>query len=358
MNLVTDPHDCNVNATVSITGNECWSSNQGRAEGGAMDFLKNEWDTLIDDYDRDRRASRSVRPIVRIRPIARVVIEITLIILNIIMGILPVQRDFGIRGASRHRKETTDLQNKEVAMKKAAAKGSKAEQKTKKKQVDEKIARLSTKLKERHADELASLGFNSSSSSKKGKLDDLVLKAIAGVSITNKAEQPKLSKSAKKHKKRAEQDATREQRIQEEQSQIVSDRMIEDEKLEKKLEPLGFTINEIKSDGHCLYRVVENQLALQSRGSSPYNYQELRKMVAACMREHETDFRPFFLSKNMADGESEESLTESFKDERPVTNLEKSRPEKKADVKIRRSSRFVRPRGRGRMRPNNSSPNL
>ncbi|XP_057806983.1 OVARIAN TUMOR DOMAIN-containing deubiquitinating enzyme 5-like [Salvia miltiorrhiza] len=213
---------------------------------------------------------------------------------------------------SRHRKETNDLQNKEVAMKKAAAKGSKAEQKTKKKQVDEEISRLSTKLKERQAEELASLGFNSSNGSQKGKLDDLVVKAIAGVSVSNQAEQPKLSKSAKKHKKRAEQEAAREQRIQEEQNQIVSDRMVEDEKLEKKLEPLGFTINEIKPDGHCLYRAVENQLALQSGGSSPYNYQELRQMVAAYMREHTTDFLPFFLSENMADGESEESLTERF----------------------------------------------
>ncbi|KAH6771328.1 Cysteine proteinases superfamily protein [Perilla frutescens var. hirtella] len=214
---------------------------------------------------------------------------------------------------SRHRNETRDLQNKEVAMKKAAAKGSKAEQKAKKKQVDEEISRLSTKLKERQSEELASLGYNSSNGSQKGKgnLDDLV-KAIAGVSVTNQSEQPKLSKSAKKHKKRAEQEVAREQRIQEEQSQIVSDRMIEDGKLEKKLEPLGFTINEIKPDGHCLYRAVENQLALQSGGSSPYTYQELRQMVAAYMREHVTDFLPFFLSENMADGESEDSLTERF----------------------------------------------
>ncbi|KAH6799503.1 Cysteine proteinases superfamily protein [Perilla frutescens var. frutescens] len=210
---------------------------------------------------------------------------------------------------SRHRNETHDLQKKEVAMKKEAAKGSKAEQKAKKKQVDEEISRLSTKLKERQSEELASLGYNSSNGSQKGKgnLDDLV-KAIAGVSVTNEAEQPKISKSAKKHKKRAEQEAAREQRIQEEQSQIVSDRMIEDEKLEKKLEPLGFTINEIKPDGHCLYRAVENQLALQSGGSSAYTYQELRKMVAAYMREHVGDFLPFFL----VDGESEESLTERF----------------------------------------------
>lgn len=196
-------------------------------------------------------------------------------------------------------------------MKKAAAKGSKAEQKAKKKQVDEEISRLSTELKQRQTDELATLGYNSSKGSQKGNLDDLV-KAIAGVSVTNQVEQPKISKSAKKHKKRAEQDAAREQRIQEEQSQIVSDRMIEDERLEKKLEPLGFTIIEIKPDGHCLYRAVENQLAVQSGGSSPYTYQELRQMVAAYMRQHVTDFLPFFLSENMADGESEDSLTERF----------------------------------------------
>lgn len=210
------------------------------------------------------------------------------------------------------RKETNDLQNKEVAMKKAAAKGSKAEQKAKKKQVDEEISRLSSNLKEKQSQELASLGYKSSNTSQKGNLDDLV-KAIAGVSVTNQPEQPKLSKSAKKHKKRAQEEADREQRIQDEQSQIVSDRMIEDEKLEKKLKPLGYAINEIKPDGHCLYRAVENQLALQSRGSSPpYTYQELRKMVAAYMREHAPDFLPFFLSENEADGESEESLTKRF----------------------------------------------
>lgn len=214
--------------------------------------------------------------------------------------------------ATIYRKETNELQNKEVAMKKAAAKGSKAEQKAKKKQVDEEISRLSSDLKEKQAQELASLGYKSSNTSQKGNLDDLV-KAIAGVSVTNQAEQPKLSKGAKKHKKRAQEEAARERRIQEEQSQIVSDRMIEDERLEKKLEPLGFTVNEIKPDGHCLYRAVENQLALQSRGSSPpYTYQELRKMVAAYMREHSTDFLPFFLSENEADGESDESLTERF----------------------------------------------
>ncbi|CAI9758266.1 unnamed protein product [Fraxinus pennsylvanica] len=212
---------------------------------------------------------------------------------------------------SRHRKETTDLQNKEIAMKKAAAKGSKAEQKAKKKQVDEEISKLSMDLKERHAEELASLGYSTSAGNGTGNMDNLV-KAIAGVSVTNQADHSKPSKGVKRREKRSQQEAAREQRIQEEQSKIVSDRMIESEKLEQKLEPLGLTINEIKPDGHCLYRAVEDQLALHSGGSSPYTYQELREMVAAYMQKHASDFLPFFLSENIAEGESEEFLAERF----------------------------------------------
>ncbi|CAB4281513.1 unnamed protein product [Prunus armeniaca] len=212
---------------------------------------------------------------------------------------------------SRHRKEISKLQDKEIEMKKAAAKGSKAEQKAKKKQVEEEISRLSAKLKEKHAEELASLGYSTSNGTEKAKLDNLV-KAIAGVSVTSQPDQAKPSKSSKRREKRAQQDAAREQRIQEEQSNLVSDRMIENEKLEKKLEPLGLTINEIKPDGHCLYRAIQDQLAHLSGGSSPHMYQELREMVAAYMRKHACDFLPFFLSENPVDGDSEDSLAERF----------------------------------------------
>ncbi|XP_059656793.1 OVARIAN TUMOR DOMAIN-containing deubiquitinating enzyme 5 [Cornus florida] len=212
---------------------------------------------------------------------------------------------------SRHRNEISQLQNKEVAMKKAAAKGSKAEQKAKKKQVEEEVSKLSAKLKEKHAEELASLGYSSSNGKEKGNLDSLV-KAIAGVSVSSQADHSKPSKSVKRRERRAQEEAAREQRIQEEQTNIVSDRMIENEKLEKKFEPLGLTINEIKPDGHCLYRAVEDQLGLLSGGSSPYTFQELREMVAAHMRKHASDFIPFFLSENATDGDSEHSVAERF----------------------------------------------
>lgn len=210
-----------------------------------------------------------------------------------------------------YRKEISALQNKEIELKKAAAKGSKAEQKAKKKQVEEEITKLSAELKEKHAKELASLGYDHKNGNDKSNLDNLV-KAIAGVSVTNQPDQVKTSKSSRRRGKRAQQEAAREQRIQEEQSSIVSDRMIEDEKLEKKLEPLGLTVTEIKPDGHCLYRAVEDQLAILAGVSSAYNYQELREMVAAYMRKNASDFLPFFLLENAVEDGSNDSLAEKF----------------------------------------------
>ncbi|XP_011621470.1 OTU domain-containing protein 6B isoform X2 [Amborella trichopoda] len=210
---------------------------------------------------------------------------------------------------SRHRKEIAELQNKETSLRKAAAKGSKADQKAKKKQVEEEISVLSSKLKERQASELASMGYLSNNK-EAGNLDNLVM-AIAGVSVSNNdSNYAQPSKGAKRRSRRAQQEAEREQRIQEEQSTIISDRVIENEKLEKKLEPLGLTINEIKPDGHCLYRAVEDQLSLSP--GNKYKYQDLREMAANYMRENASDFLPFFLSDSKLEVSSEDSPLERF----------------------------------------------
>ncbi|KAJ7972907.1 OTU domain-containing protein 6B [Quillaja saponaria] len=213
---------------------------------------------------------------------------------------------------SRHRKEISQLQKKEIELKKAAARGSKAEQKAKKKQVEEEVSQLSAKLKEKHAKELASLGYSGNASGNEKSNIDIMVKAIAGVTVTSQPDHSKASKAQQRRDKRAQQEAEREQRIEAEQGDIISDRMIENKKLERKLEPLGLTVNEIKPDGHCLYRAVENQLALLSGGSSPYTYQELREMAAAYMRKHASDFLPFYLSENLVEGASDDSLSERF----------------------------------------------
>ncbi|RWR93105.1 Ovarian tumor [Cinnamomum micranthum f. kanehirae] len=136
------------------------------------------------------------------------------------------------------------------------------------------------KLKAKQVEELASLGFTNSNGKEKGDLNHLVM-AIAGVSVSGQGDPSKPSKSVKRPEKRAQQEETREHRIQEEQSNTISDRMIENEELEKKLDPLGLKVNEIKPDGHCLYRAVEDQLSFQS-GSAPWSYRELLEMVATC----------------------------------------------------------------------------
>lgn len=210
---------------------------------------------------------------------------------------------------SRHRKEKSKLQDKETSLKKAAAKGSKAEQKAKKKQVEEEISCLSAELEAKHAAELASFGYKPTGTSEKGNLDTLV-KAIAGVSVSSNAESMKPGKAARRREKKAKEEAARDQRIEEEQANLVTDRMLEDEKLEKKLKPLGLTIREIKPDGHCLYRAIENQLSLHSKGTTQYNHQELRQMAAKYMRDHAADFLPFFLSEGKA--ESGPDPSESF----------------------------------------------
>ncbi|PRQ45863.1 putative phosphopyruvate hydratase [Rosa chinensis] len=186
----------------------------------------------------------------------------------------------------------------------------KAGQKAKKKQVDEKISQLSTELKEKQAKELALLSYSSTDNEGEPSNLDTLMKVIAGVSMSSHLENVKPSKSSRKKVKRAQEDARRKQRIQEEQSKSISNQMVEDEKLGKRLEPLDVTITEIKVSGLCLYRVIRDQLAHHSGGFSPYSYQGLREMVAV-YKCHVPEF-PSFVPNNQVDGDSDNSLVERF----------------------------------------------
>lgn len=207
---------------------------------------------------------------------------------------VPPVKDARARVLARHQIEIKDLQVREVAMRKAAVKGSKAEQKAKKKQVEEEISKLDAKMRTRHSDELALLGEDVKEAS---DLDG-VIKSLTGFSASGGSQGQRPSRSQKRREKRAQQDAEREHRIQEEQSNLVSDRMRENEHLEGKLHPLGLTLKEIKPDGHCLYRAVEDQLALYPGVCPQWSYQQLREMAAYYMRSHAADFIPFIGTEN------------------------------------------------------------
>ncbi|XP_024397303.1 OVARIAN TUMOR DOMAIN-containing deubiquitinating enzyme 5 [Physcomitrium patens] len=194
---------------------------------------------------------------------------------------------------SRHQKEIKELQGKEIALKKAAAKGSKAEQKAKKKAAEDEIVKLDAVMKARQAKELASMGFQGDEKEQVASIDTLV-KAIAGVTTSGAPDHPgRPSKGQKFREKRAQQEAQRQQRIQEEQSNLVNEREVEDQQLTNKLNPIGLGLKEIKPDGHCLYRAVEDQLALHPNACPLLSYQQLRELAASFMRSHPEDFLPF-----------------------------------------------------------------
>lgn len=176
--------------------------------------------------------------------------------------------------------------------------------------MEEDIAKLDLKLHARHAKELSSLGDDREESSS-GL--DRVITALSGVSASGGPPQmQKPTKAQKRRDKRAQQEVEREQKIKEEQNNVVSDRVIENQQLEVKLRPLGFTLKEIKPDGHCLYRAVEDQLSLYPGTCLQSSFQELREVAASYMRSHVEDFVPFIVTEDDDGEESQEARFERY----------------------------------------------
>ncbi len=173
------------------------------------------------------------------------------------------------------------------------------------------VLKLDAKLRARHAKELASLGFQSEDTKDVKGIETLV-KAIAGVSTTAASQQARLSKGQKWRDRRVQQAAEREQRIKEEQESVVSDRVLEDQELERKLHPLGFSLKEMKPDGHCLYRAVADQLSLYPNFCPQHSYQQLRSLAAAYMCSHADVFLPFVAAESTWDSPAGKDLQSKF----------------------------------------------
>ena len=175
------------------------------------------------------------------------------------------------------------------------------------------VAKLDAEMKARQANELASLIFQGEEREERASMHTLV-NTIAVVSTAAAHQRARPSKGQKFREKRAQQDAEREQRIQEEQNTLVSQREVEDRHLLQKLNPLGLGLKEIKPDGHCLYRAVEDQLILYQDSCHAYSYQQLRELAARYMLNHVEDFMPFIggdLEKEI-DGKDPQSKFETY----------------------------------------------
>lgn len=106
----------------------------------------------------------------------------------------------------------------------------------------------------------------------------------------------KISKAQKKKMEKARKELEREERIKAEKAELgESDRDREEKALKMKLMPQGMLVREIKADGHCLYRSVEDQLSLEAAGTGVAypDYLALRGLAAQHMQDHAGDFLPF-----------------------------------------------------------------
>ncbi|MCJ8749646.1 hypothetical protein PDJAM_G00178650 [Pangasius djambal] len=196
--------------------------------------------------------------------------------------------------AKQHRKEKKDLQAKIQSMKNAVPKNDKK----RRKQLTEDISKLEAELNERHENELRQLHTSTAAV----KVDE-VTDAVECVTVSGGEQadirQSRISKAQKRRDKKAAQEKERENRIAEaEVENLLGSRHQEGLKLRQKLAEKQLQIKEISSDGHCMYRAVEDQLT--GRGCS-LGIQQLRVQTAQYMRSHEDDFLPFLTNPSTGD---------------------------------------------------------
>ncbi|XP_064204210.1 deubiquitinase OTUD6B [Anguilla rostrata] len=196
--------------------------------------------------------------------------------------------------SKQHRKEKKDLQAKIQSMKNAVPKNDKK----RRKQLVEDIAKLEAELNQKHEEELKQLNDNQDGD----KVDTIangVEKLDLDVEEPKETKQSRTSKAQKRRDKKAALEKERESRIAEAEVMNLSGfRHQEKLKVSEKLAERQLQIREISSDGHCMYRAVEDQLG--ARGHA-LDLAQLRTLTAQHMRSHADDFLPFLTNPNTGD---------------------------------------------------------
>lgn len=196
----------------------------------------------------------------------------------------------------QHRKEKKDLQAKIQSMKNAVPKNDKK----RRKQLTEEIAKLEADLTQKHDEELRQL-----SSATDTKVEEVV-NGVEAMKVEGGGEdevkQPRVTKAQKRRDKKAAQEKERESRIAEaEVLNLQGVRHQEGLKLAQKLAQQKLQIKEIPSDGHCMYRAIEDQVAQRSKPALTLSMKELRSRTAEHMRSHADDFLPFLTNSTTGD---------------------------------------------------------
>nr|XP_033492276.1 deubiquitinase OTUD6B [Epinephelus lanceolatus] len=200
--------------------------------------------------------------------------------------------------AKQHRKEKKDLQAKIQSMKNAIPKNDKK----RRKQLTEEIAKIEADLSQKHKEELRQLKSNASTKVEEVLNGVETMKVEGAEEEEGEVKQPRVTKAQKRRDKKAAQEKERESRIAEAEVQNLQGvRHQEGLKLAQKLAQQQLQIKEISSDGHCMYRAIEDQLAQLSQPGVIMSVKELRSRTAEHMRSHADDFMPFLTNPNTGD---------------------------------------------------------
>ncbi|KAM6214936.1 deubiquitinase OTUD6B [Rhynchocyon petersi] len=164
--------------------------------------------------------------------------------------------------------------------------------KKRRKQLIEDVAKLEAEMEQKHREELDQLKLTS----KENKIDT-VASNISDLVLEN--QQPRISKAQKRREKKAALEKEREERIAEAEIENLSGaRHLEGQKLAQILAARDLEIKQIPSDGHCMYRAIEDQLKDQN---CPLTVTALRSRTAEYMQSHVDDFLPFLTNPNTGD---------------------------------------------------------
>ncbi|XP_072303572.1 deubiquitinase OTUD6B isoform X2 [Eucyclogobius newberryi] len=171
--------------------------------------------------------------------------------------------------------------------------------KKRRKQMAEEIAKLEADLNQKHEEELKQVTSS-------GIKVEQVTQEVETLTVDNESQEEskelRLTKAQKRRDKKAAQDKERESRIAEaEVENLMGERHQEGLKLAQKLTQQQLQIKEISSDGHCMYRAIEDQLSQKSLSGGATNVKELRCRTAEHMRSNMDDFMPFLTNPNTGD---------------------------------------------------------
>ncbi|GFG36731.1 hypothetical protein Cfor_08708, partial [Coptotermes formosanus] len=110
----------------------------------------------------------------------------------------------------------------------------------------------------------------------------------------------RVSKAQRRRDKKASQERQRENMIKAQEAEnIHGPRNLEIQKIKHILKERNLMIQEIPSDGNCLYCAVDDQLKVHGDGG--VGIKKLREMVGQYLKEHKSDFLPFLSHPDTGD---------------------------------------------------------